>query len=180
MIVSIPVQADKNSQAIMAATKKAVGDAKTVMLFVMMVGQVLLNSFLNSLAFLGFMAIELGVNMSYPPVAITFFGALLGLINFDLLSEWSFFDVPYEPEQSMAEPLNQNFGYIGFETCSITLSLGSLVWFIVLWVIQLLFLAVNTDFIIRNVYMNKKHWLLRRIGAKIAEKRKALFWNGFL
>lgn len=56
------------------------------------------------------MAIELGVNMQYPPVALGFFGALLGLINFDLLSEWSIFDIPYEPEQTMSEPLNDNFG----------------------------------------------------------------------
>ena len=61
------------------------------MLVVMMVGQTLLNSFLNSLAFLGFMAIELAINMMYPSVALGFFGALLGLINFDLLSEWPIF-----------------------------------------------------------------------------------------
>ena len=119
----------------MATTKKAVAEAKTVMLFVMIVGQVLLNDFLNSLAFLGFMAIELGINMSYPPVAIAFFGELLGLINFDLLSEWPIFDVPIYVQKSMAEPLNDNFGHIGFETCSIVLNLGSLVWFITLWVI---------------------------------------------
>ena len=33
-----------------------------------------LNSFLASLAFLGFMAIEFGVNMNYPGVCLDFFG----------------------------------------------------------------------------------------------------------
>ena len=64
----------------------------------MIFGQVLLNSFLNSLAFLGFMAVELGINMQFPAIAMGFLGLLLGLINFDLLSEWRIFDIPYDPE----------------------------------------------------------------------------------
>lgn len=89
-------------------------------------------------------------------MALGFFGGLLGLINFDLLSEWSMFDIPYEPEQSMSEPLNTNFGQIGFESCSIIMNLGSLVWFIGLYLVQVTFLAIHTDFIIKNVYMKKR------------------------
>lgn len=87
-----------------------------------------LNSFLASMSFLGFMSIEFGVNMMYPGICLAFFGQLLELLNFDLLSEYSAFDIPYEPEQSMADPYNDNFGQIGFESCSITLNLGSVPW----------------------------------------------------
>ena len=55
----------------------------------------LLNGFLNSLAFLGYLATELGINIQIPPAAMGFLGELLGLINFDLLSEWSIFDIDY-------------------------------------------------------------------------------------
>lgn len=101
------------------------------------------------------MAIELGVNMQYPPVALGFFGALLGLINFDLLSEWPLFEIPYEPQQSMADPLNDNFGHIGFDTCSVILNLGSLVWFIGFFFVKVVFLALNSDFIINNICITK-------------------------
>ena len=69
-----------------------------------------INSFLGSLSFLGYMAIELGMNLKYPAMALSFFGNILGLLNFDLLSEWPIFDLPYEPSEDMAEPLSENLG----------------------------------------------------------------------
>lgn len=57
----------------------------------------LINSFLGSLVFLGFMAIEMGMVLKFPAVALGFFKSLLGMLNFDLLSEWAIFDVNYTP-----------------------------------------------------------------------------------
>lgn len=48
--------------------------------------------------------------MLYPGACLAFFGELLQLLNFDLLSEYPMFDIPYEPEQTLAEPYNFNFG----------------------------------------------------------------------
>ena len=139
-------------------------EAKTGMLFVMMFGQVFLKSFLDSLAFLGFMATQIGLNILFPPIILGFLGELLGIINFDLLSEFPIFNIPYLPQESMSEPLNLNFGLMGFESCSILLNLGSVTWFIGLWLCKLLFLFIHTDFVVNFFYIRPKIDVLKKIG----------------
>lgn len=80
----------------------------------------------------------------------------------------------------MSDPLNDNFGQIGFESCSILQNLGSLVWFILLYFLKTFFLAFNNQFVIKNFYMRRNHKRLNKIGASISKSRKATFWNGFL
>lgn len=63
-----------------------------------------------ALKFIGFIAIEFGVSLTYPSVALGFFGPLLSLINFDLLSEFEQLEIPYEPQKEMAESLTPNIG----------------------------------------------------------------------
>ena len=89
------------------------------------------------------MSIEFGINMMYPGVCMAFFGKLLELLNFDLLSEYSKFDIPYEPEQILSEPYNDNFGQIGFESCSIILNLGSVPWLIAFYSTIIFLLVVS-------------------------------------
>lgn len=97
----------------LSGAQENVNDGKKAMLLVKMFQRVLnivFSSFLASLQFLGFMSFEFGVNMLYPGACLSFFGQLLSLFNFDLLSEYPIFDIPYEPEEIMAEPYNFNFG----------------------------------------------------------------------
>lgn len=80
-------------------SETAVNQGKSGMLFVLFAKLFFsstLSSFLNSLSFLGFIAIEFGIQISYPGFSMVFFGELLELVNFDLLSNFEIFEVPYK------------------------------------------------------------------------------------
>lgn len=127
---------------------------------------------MGTLNFIGFLAIEFGVGIQYPSVSMGFFGMLLSLINFDLLSEFKEFDVPYDPQFKLAEQLTPNVGFIGFETCSILLNFGSLVWFICIYIVQVFFLTCCSGRVLIR--------LPRKVSSKIRNSREKTFWNGIL
>ena len=112
--------------------------------------QTVLNKFLSNLVIVGFVALEFGINIRYPGVALDFFKNLLSYINFDLLEQFSFFDLPLEPDQFFSEPLTPNFGWIGFETCSIFLNMGTLCWILIFDFVVFLLLLFNCKCITNN------------------------------
>ena len=101
-----------------------------------------------------------------------FFGELLGLINFDLLSEFELFDVPFDSTPEMEEVFTPNIGYIGFDTCSILLNLGSLFWLACFYIVQVCVSLLFTDSVLQMIP--------RKIAQKIKKSRHETIWSGVL
>ena len=94
------------------------------------------------------------------------------MINSDLLSEFEYFDVPYEPTPGMDEVLAPNIGYVGFDTCSIIPNLGSLFWFVCFYIVQVCVTLLFTDSVLQMIP--------RKIAQKIKQSRDETIWSGVL
>ena len=91
MTISIPSQSTKSVQEFLADSGESIAAGKLATIGLVIFQTVFTAGaaqLMSSLNFIGFMAVELGVSLQYPSVSLGFFGLLLGLINFDLLSEF--------------------------------------------------------------------------------------------
>ena len=73
---------------------------------------------------------QMAVSLKFSGLALAFVGPILSFCNFDLLSAFEEFQVPYDPPLMYSESISPNFGFIGYDSSSFLLNLQSLFWFI--------------------------------------------------
>lgn len=70
----------------------------------------------------------------------------------------------------MAKPLIPNFGQIGFESCSILINFGSMMWLLLGYIVSILILLPFNKWVINNL-------LSKDIGKVIKSMRRTLLYN---
>lgn len=100
---------------------------------------------------------------------------LLELLNFDLLEQFSFLEVPYDPRIKYVNEYTPNMGFVGFDSCSIVLNIGTLVWLLLVYVLKLIGLMMYKKINFINKCFTKKK-IRKNLDASYNEN----FYNGLI
>ena len=158
------------------AVDSAVQESKKFLLLLFFFNLIFSFAMQNLLAKIGFleaMIFHLAINFKFTGIILGFFEPILGYLNFDLLDEFEFFQEPIEPSEEFTTEFSPNFGFIGFDTSSFVLNLGSACLIIPAYFLYFILVALAHG----TLFLDCAPEALRAV---IRKKYEALYWTGIL